>query len=478
MKYLKKQKSLSEISDSLKRGTLKVSELTKEHLNRIEEIDEQIGAFLNVDKNGALAYADQLDKEIESGLEVGPLTGAQVSLKDAILLRGLPSTAGSKILRDYVASYDATVSERLKEQKVVFLGKNNMDEFAMGSSNENSAYKLVKNPHDIERIPGGSSGGSAAAVASGMVTFALGSDTGGSIRQPAAMCGVVGLKTTYGSVSRYGLMAMASSLDQIGPITTSVKDAALVFRAIAGHTDKDGTSYPNLGYSEDISILNEEKTKKLKIGVPKEYFGEGISDEIKESVNTVIDFYRKEGFEIKEVSLPSTKYALPVYYIVMPAEASTNLARYDGLRYGTRGGEEDVLVTYMRNRGEGFGPEVKRRIALGTFVLSAGYYDAYYLRAQKVRAVISQEFEKVFEDVDVLITPTTPTTAFKIGEKSGNPLEMYMSDILTIPANLAGIPAISIPVRGREDKLPIGFQIMGKHFREEDILSLGMYYER
>jgi len=478
MKYLKKQKSLSEISDSLKRGTLKVSELTKEHLNRIEEIDEQIGAFLNVDKNGALAYADQLDKEIESGLEVGPLTGAQVSLKDAILLRGLPSTAGSKILRDYVASYDATVSERLKEQKVVFLGKNNMDEFAMGSSNENSAYKLVKNPHDIERIPGGSSGGSAAAVASGMVTFALGSDTGGSIRQPAAMCGVVGLKTTYGSVSRYGLMAMASSLDQIGPITTSVKDAALVFRAIAGHTDKDGTSYPNLGYSEDISILNEEKTKKLKIGVPKEYFGEGISDEIKESVNTVIDFYRKEGFEIKEVSLPSTKYALPVYYIVMPAEASTNLARYDGLRYGTRGGEEDVLVTYMRNRGEGFGPEVKRRIALGTFVLSAGYYDAYYLRAQKVRAVISQEFEKVFEDVDVLITPTTPTTAFKIGEKSGNPLEMYMSDILTIPANLAGIPAISIPVKGREDKLPIGFQIMGKHFREEDILSLGMYYER
>ncbi|PIR98579.1 MAG: Asp-tRNA(Asn)/Glu-tRNA(Gln) amidotransferase GatCAB subunit A [Candidatus Colwellbacteria bacterium CG10_big_fil_rev_8_21_14_0_10_41_28] len=478
MKYLKKQKSLSEISDSLKRGTLKVSELTKEHLNRIEEIDEQIGAFLNVDKNGALAYADQLDKEIESGLEVGPLTGAQVSLKDAILLRGLPSTAGSKILRDYVASYDATVSERLKEQKVVFLGKNNMDEFAMGSSNENSAYKLVKNPHDIERIPGGSSGGSAAAVASGMVTFALGSDTGGSIRQPAAMCGVVGLKTTYGSVPRYGLMAMASSLDQIGPITTSVKDAALVFRAIAGHTDKDGTSYPNLGYSEDISILNEEKTKKLKIGVPKEYFGEGISDEIKESVNTVIDFYRKEGFEIKEVSLPSTKYALPVYYIVMPAEASTNLARYDGLRYGTRGGEEDVLVTYMRNRGEGFGPEVKRRIALGTFVLSAGYYDAYYLRAQKVRAVISQEFEKVFEDVDVLITPTTPTTAFKIGEKSGNPLEMYMSDILTIPANLAGIPAISIPVKGREDKLPIGFQIMGKHFREEDILSLGMYYER
>lgn len=461
----------------IKQGEFKAVDVAKATLEEIDAKDEKIGAYLSVNKEDVLSSAQAVDDAITSGKNPGSLAGAPISLKDVILYKGYPTTAGSKILKDYKASYDSTVSSKLREAGAVMIGKTNMDEFAMGSSTENSGFKLTRNPRDLERVPGGSSGGAAAAVAANMASASLGSDTGGSIRQPAAFCGIVGLKPTYGAVSRYGLIAMASSLDQIGPMTKTVEDAAIVFKAIAGRDPLDSTGNPAAQYGEDILNPDFESLNKLKIGIPKEYFEGGLDDDVEQSMRETIGWFKKNGFSVEDVSLPNTKYALSVYYVLMPAEASTNLARFDGIRYGTRMQAKDLEELYLADRGEGFGAEVKRRITLGTFVLSAGYYEAYYGKAQRVRALIKKDFDEVFKKVDVLLTPTTPTVPFKFGEKSQNPLQMYLSDIFTIPANLAGIPAINIPVKGREGKLPVGFQITGKPFKEGDILGLGMFYE-
>jgi aspartyl-tRNA(Asn)/glutamyl-tRNA(Gln) amidotransferase subunit A len=470
--------TIKKLGDRLRKREVSAVEITKAYLGAIEQKDPEIGAYLSVNRENALREAGQVDANIHGGREIGLMAGVPMAIKDAILIRGQPATAGSQILKEHIASYNASVIKKLSDDGTVFLGKSNMDEFAMGSSTENSSFKLTKNPHDPGRVPGGSSGGSAAAVSANMALAALGSDTGGSIRQPAALCGVVGLKPTYGAVSRYGLIAMSSSLDQIGPFTKTVEDASILFKSIAGYDKLDSTSNLNTGYGEELLRPDFDKIKNLTIGIPEEYFGEGLDSEVADSMTSVISFFRSKGFKIKQVNMLHTSYGLSVYYIVMPAEASTNLARYEGIRYGTRGGAESLKEIYFENRGNGFGPEVKRRIVLGTFVLSAGYYDAYYLRAQKVRTLVRRDFEEAFENVDVLLTPTAPTVAFKLGEKTQSPLRMYMSDVLTIPANLAGVPAISIPVKGREDKLPVGFQLMGRHWREADILGLGMYYEK
>jgi len=470
--------TLKQAVDGIAKGEFKASELSKAVLDQIGMRESEVGAYLYVNKDTFLTGAEIVDQDIAGKKAVGSLAGVPIALKDVILAKGVPATAGSKILQEYKASYDATAWQKLSEQGALMVGKTNMDEFAMGSSTENSGYKLTKNPHDLERVPGGSSGGSAAAVAANMTIAALGTDTGGSIRQPAALCGIVGLKPTYGAVSRYGLIAMASSLDQIGPMTKTVEDAAILFKAMSGQDKLDATSNPKAVYDESLVSPDWDAVKKLRIGIPKEYFEGGLDEEVDKSMKETIDFFRREGFEIKDISLPNTKYALSVYYVLMPAEASTNLARFDGMRYGTRADANDLEELYLENRGRGFGAEVKRRITLGTFVLSAGYYEAYYGKAQRVRALVKQDFDKAFEGVDVILSPTTPTVAFKIGEKSQNPLQMYLSDIFTIPANLAGIPAISIPVRGREGRLPVGFQLMGNHFKEADILGLGQYYEQ
>jgi aspartyl-tRNA(Asn)/glutamyl-tRNA(Gln) amidotransferase subunit A len=470
--------SLKQAVEGISKGEFKTSDLADAVLGEIDARDKEIGAYLYVNKEELLAGAKAVDSDIAAGKRAGSLNGMPIAIKDIILAKGLPTTAGSKILESYKATYDATAWRRLNEQGALLAGKTNMDEFAMGSSTENSGYKLTKNPHDVERVPGGSSGGSAAAVAADMAIAALGTDTGGSIRQPAAFCGIVGLKPTYGAVSRYGLIAMASSLDQIGPLTKTVEEAAILFKAMAGPDRADATSNPQAVYDETLTKPDWDKVKRLKIGVPKEYFEGGLDEEVDTALKEVIDFFKRNGFEIKDISLPNTKHALSVYYILMPAEASTNLARFDGIRYGTRVNTNDLEELYFENRGRGFGSEVKRRITLGTFVLSAGYYEAYYGKAQRVRALVKQDFDKAFEEVDVILTPTTPTVAFKIGEKSQSPLQMYLSDIFTIPANLAGIPGISIPVKGRKGKLPVGFQLMGNHFREADILGLGRYYEQ
>ncbi|MDD5711081.1 MAG: Asp-tRNA(Asn)/Glu-tRNA(Gln) amidotransferase subunit GatA [Candidatus Colwellbacteria bacterium] len=470
--------TIKKLVDRLYKREISAVEVTETYLSTIAERDKDIGAYLSTEKESALGTAARIDMDLRDGREIGLMAGVPMAIKDNLLIKGRLATAGSQILKNYIASYDASVIRKLGVGGAIFLGKTNMDEFAMGSSTENSSFKPTKNPQDLERVPGGSSGGSAAAVAGDMALAALGSDTGGSIRQPASLCGVVGLKPTYGAVSRYGLIAMASSLDQIGPFTKTVEDAAIVFNAIAGHDPMDSTSNPFVSYGSDLLTPDFNKVKDLTIGIPEEYFGEGLDGEVASSMTSVISFFRSKGFKIKQVNMPHTRYGLSVYYIVMPAEASTNLARYEGVRYGVRGDAGSLKEIYFRNRGEGFGPEVKRRIVLGTFVLSAGYYDAYYLKAQKVRALVKHDFEEAFERVDVLLTPTAPTVAFKLGEKTQSPLEMYMSDILTIPANLAGIPAVSIPVRGREGKLPVGFQLMGRPWREADILGLGMYYEK
>lgn len=453
-------------------------EITKAFLDYIEEKDKGIGAYLSFNKDGALAAAEKVDVALAREERISILAGVPLAVKDNMLIEGLLATAGSKILEKYIAVYDATVIKKLKDNQAVFLGKTNLDEFAMGSSTENSAFKVTKNPHDTTRVPGGSSGGSAAAVASHMAVAALGSDTGGSIRQPASFCGVVGLKPTYGAVSRYGLIAMASSLDQIGPFTKTVEDAAILFNAIAGYDPKDSTSI-KADYGDELLNPRLEDVKKLTVGIPDEYFAHGLDKEVGEAIDKVISDIKSLGLQIKRVSLPHTKYALSVYYIIMTAEVSTNLARFDGIRYGTREKAKNLLELYQENKGVGFGPETKRRIILGTFVLSAGYYDAYYAKAQKVRRLIKEDFEKVFASgVDVILTPVAPTPAFKIGEKTDDPLQMYLSDIFTIPLNLAGLPGVSIPVRGREGKLPIGFQLIGKPFRESDILGIGRFYER
>ncbi len=469
--------TIKKFHEGLLKKDFSALEITQATYDWIEKRDSEIGAYLSLNKDFAIKQAEAADIKIAKNEKVTKLTGIPIALKDNILVEGLPATAGSKILKDYTASYDSTVSKRLKDAGAVILGKTNLDEFAMGSSGENSGFKITKNPKDLERVPGGSSSGSTAAVADHMAVAALGSDTGGSIRQPAAFCGVVGLKPTYGSVSRHGLIALASSLDQIGPLTKTVEDAAILFNEIRGKDDLDATS-ADVDYSlEDLLNPKLENIKKLKIGIPEEYFIEGLDKGVSAEVERVINDIKSLGLEIKKIRLPHTKYALSCYYIIMPAEASSNLERFDGIRYGTRHKAGSLLDLYRKNREAGFGAEPKRRILLGNFVLSSGYYDAYYSKAQKVRQLIKRDFDEAFKEVDVIATPVTPTRAFKIGEKSADPLEMYLSDIFTIPVNLAGLPALSIPVKKRTG-LPVGFQLIGRRFREADILGIGQFYEK
>ena len=451
-------------------------ELTKAALKRIAEIEDKIHAYVTITEDIALKQAEEADDCIRSG-NITPLTGVPVLIKDVICTKGIRTTCSSKMLENFIPPYDATVMKKLKAQKTVILGKGNMDEFAMGSSTEHSAFFPTYNPWDLSRVPGGSSGGAAAAVVSNEAIYAIGSDTGGSIRQPAGFCSVVGLKPTYGRVSRFGLVAFASSLDQIGPITKDVTDCALVMNAIAGYDPMDSTSvsYPVPDYT---SCLNRD-LKGLRIGIPKEYFVEGMQEGVKSALEAAIKKLKELGAEIDwEVSLQSTKYALAAYYIVAPSEASANLARYDGVKYGFSEQKASSVIEAMeRTRQLGFGSEVKRRIMLGTYALSAGYYDAYYLKAQKVRTLIKQEFEQAFEKYDALVTPTSPTVAFKLGEKLEDPMQMYLSDVCTLPINIAGVPAISIPA-GFAHGLPIGMQIMGKPFNEKTMLRIAFAYEQ
>ena len=444
-------------------------EMVQQLYKFIEKEDKKINSYLSLDKEAAYLQAEAADLAIAKGKGVGPLTGVPLAIKDNILIADQPATAASKMLENYTATYDATVIRKLRNEGAVFLGKTNMDEFAMGSSTENSAFGNTKNPHDPKLVPGGSSGGSAAAVAAHLAVASLGSDTGGSIRQPADFCQVVALKPTYGAVSRYGLIAMASSLDQIGPITKNVEDAATLFQAISGHDEKDATSSEVI-YGDELSNHKIEKLKKMVIGLPKEYFDKGVDKEIIKKVKKVVKDLEGLGIKFKEISLPHTKYAISCYYIIMPAEVSANLARFDGIRYSPLEGvkAKNLADLYLKNRSKGFGKEVKRRIMLGTFVLSSGYYDAYYAKAQKVRSLIKQDFDQAFKDVDVILTPVSPTKPFKFKEKTKDPLSMYMTDVLTVPANLAGLPALSMPP---------GFQLIGQHWREADILNIGHYYE-
>ncbi len=455
-------------------------EITQNFFKWIETRDAEVHSYLSTHADQALRQAEAVDLQIARDEVVGELAGVPCAIKDNILIEGLPTTAASKMLEQYTAAYDATVIQKLKAEGAVLLGKTNMDEFAMGSSTENSAFKKTKNPHDLTRVPGGSSGGSAAAVAAHLAVAALGSDTGGSIRQPASFCGVVGLKPTYGAVSRFGVIAMASSLDQIGPITKTVEDSAILFRAIAGQDNLDATSAA-VEYGPELITPKLETIRQLTVGIPEEYFVKELDPEIAAHIEKVIHDLESLGIKTKRISLPHTKYALSCYYIVMPAEVSSNLERLEGIRYspvtGVQRDAHSLADLYRQNRSQGFGDEVKRRIILGTFVLSSGYYDAYYGHAQKVRALIKQDFDQAFKDVDVIITPVAPTRAFKIGEKIDDPLAMYLSDIFTIPVNLAGVPAVSIPVRGVTG-LPIGFQLIGRHWREADILGIGQFYEK
>jgi len=449
-------------------------ELVKGFFGEIDSKDSEIFSYLTLNKEKALSQAEQLDGLISNQEEIPLLAGVPFAVKDNILVEGLKCTAGSKILEDYLAPYNATVVQRLLGEKAIILGKTNLDEFAMGASTEHSAFGPTHNPCDLQRVPGGSSGGSAASVAANLASFALGSDTGGSIRQPASFCGVVGLKPTYGSVSRYGLIAMASSLDQIGSLAKTVQDAEIVFEAIKGKDNMDSTSVELLKTDD-----SELEMKELRIGIPKEYFNQDLNSELKKVINSSIKKLEKEGAKIEEISLPHcTDHALATYYIIMPSEASSNLARYDGIKYGFSDEEaRDLKEVYRLSRQKGFGKEVIRRIMLGTFSLSSGYYDAYYLRAQKVRTLIRKDFEQAFDKVDVILSPTTPTVAFKIGEKMTDPLSMYLSDIFVSAVNLAGLPALSVPC-GEVNNLPVGLQIIGKPFKEGEILKLGKIFEK
>ena len=460
-------------------------EMTNFYLKKIKKENKKFNSFLTLTEKLALKQARKVDEKISQRQKIGPLEGIPIAIKDNMLVKDYKTTAGSKILENYNAVYDATVIKKLKKAGAIILGKTNLDEFAMGSSTENSAFGVTKNPLDITRVPGGSSGGSAAAVTADQCVAALGSDTGGSIRQPASFCGVVGFKPSYGMVSRYGLIAMASSLDQIGSIAKNVKDTKLIFRIIQGQDKMDSTTVNSKIFNSQFSISNKfsmNQFSKLRIGIPKEYFEKGISKDVKEKVEKAIKGLEKAGAKVRKVSLPYTKYALAVYYIIMPAEISANLARYDGIKYGYRSKTDqsrtglNLLTHYLKTRAQGFGDEVRRRIILGTYVLSAGYREAYYGKAQKVRALIRKDFEKVFKEVDLLLTPTTPTTAFKINEKK-DPLAMYLSDIYTVPSNLAGLPAISIPC-GETDKMPVGLQIIGPQFQDEFLLGVAELCEQ
>jgi len=465
-----------ELKELIDKKEVKVEEVTESFINRIENIDKNIGAYLYLAKEEAIEKSKELDKKIAKGEELGALGGLPIGIKDNISVKNMQNTCASKMLEGYKSPFDATVVEKLKKEDAVILGKLNMDEFAMGSSNENSAYKLVRNPWDLERVPGGSSGGSAAAVASFESPITLGSETGGSVRQPASLCGVVGLKPTYGRISRYGLVAFGSTLDQIGTLGRDVEDCALVTQYIAGFDNRDSTTaeVPVQDYSKSLT----KDIRGKKIGVPKEYFEEGLNEDVRKTIMEAIDVLKENGAIVEECSLPLSEYALAAYYIISSAEASSNLARFDGIRYGHRSKNfNNAIDIYYNSKSEGFGKEVKRRIMLGTYVLSAGYYDAYYKKALKVRNLIKQDFEKVFKNYDAVISPTTPTPAFKIGEKSKDVLSMYLSDIYTVPVNIAGIPAISVPC-GMVNGLPVGLQFMGNYFREDVLFNLAYSYEQ
>ncbi len=463
--------TIKKFHEGLTNKVFSAREALAEFYKIIDAKDGEIGAYLSTDRDASQTQAEEIDRMVNRGEKLSALAGIPLAIKDNIMVKGQPCTASSKLLEKYKAIYDATVIKKLRSEGSIFIGKTNMDEFAMGSSTETSAFKITKNPRDLTKVPGGSSGGSAAAVAGGMAVAALGSDTGGSIREPADFCGIVGLKPTYGAVSRYGLIPMSSSLDQIGPLTNTVEDAAIVFRAIAGEDPRDSTS-ASVIYGEELTNPKVEHMREMTIGLPKEYFISGIDKGVQENIAAVIADFKGLRVRFKEISLPHTKYALSTYYIIMAAEASSNLARLEGIRYARVPEAEnavDLMDRYVKNRSHGFGAEVKRRIILGTFVLSSGHYDAYYAKAQKVRALIRRDFDEAFKDVDVILTPVSPTPPFKIGEKMNNPLTMYLSDIFTMTANLAGLPALAMPPN---------FQLIGKPFHEADILGLGQYFER
>lgn len=460
-------------------GELSAAEIVDAYLERIAALDGQIGSYLTVTAAEARERARKLDSRRQAGdRDLGPLAGVPVAIKDNISTQGIRTTCASRILENFIPPYDATVINRLQAAGAIVLGKANMDEFAMGSSTENSGFQVTRNPWDLNRVPGGSSGGPAAAVSADLCAAALGSDTGGSIRQPAALCGVVGLKPTYGAVSRYGLVAFASSLDQIGPLTKDVADAALLLSVISGYDRKDSTSHPDADKLQRVAVAGDPSLSGIRIGVPREYFGQGIEPGVREAVEKAIAHLAGLGATVDEVSLPHTDYALDAYYIVAPAEASSNLARYDGVRYGLRAEESQSLMEmYLRTRQEGFGPEVKRRIMIGTYALSSGYYDAYYKKAQQVRTLVIRDFQEAFSRFDVLVAPTSPTVAWGLGERTDDPLAMYMADVCTIPVNLAGLPGISIPC-GLSQGLPVGLQLIGRHFDEATVLKVAYAFER
>ena len=465
--------TVHELQEKLNNKEITATEIVKAYCDRIKEKEPEINAFITT----YLDEAKNKAKDMEEKGREGSFSGIPIGIKDNICIRDTKTTCASKMLENFIAPYDATVIEKLKKENIINLGKLNMDEFAMGSSTEHSSYKVTKNPWNLNKVPGGSSGGSAVAVAANMVPWALGSDTGGSIRQPASLCGVVGLKPTYGLVSRYGLVAFASSLDQIGPITKDVTDCAILLNLIAGKDERDSTSEDS--GNKDYTLALKKDIKGLKIGVPKEFFADGINEEVKTKLKEAINIYKDLGAEIEEFSLDIAKYALATYYIIADAEASSNLGRFDGIRYGYRTPQyADLKEIYKKSRSEGFGPEVKRRIILGTYVLSSGYYDAYYKKAQQVRTFVTREFDRAFKKYDVILTPTSPTVAFNIGEKTSNPKEMYLADICTVSINIGGVPAISIPCGVDSTGMPIGMQLIGNKFQEETILNIAYAFEQ
>ena len=469
--------TVHELQEKIKNKELTIKEINEAYIKRIKEKEGEVQAFITELTEEGMRQAEQIQEKIDAGENVGELAGIPIGIKDIICTKGIKTTCASKMLENFVSPYDATVMEKINAEEMIDLGKLNMDEFAMGGSTEYSYFKKTRNPWDLSRVPGGSSGGSAAAVSANMVPWALGTDTGGSIRQPASLCGVVGLKPTYGLVSRYGVVAFASSLDQVGVFTKDVQDCAILLNVIAGHDEKDTTSV-DIGKKDYTKLLGED-VKGLKIGIPKEFYGEGINPEGKESLKKAIEKYKEMGAEIEEFSLDISNYALATYYIIACAEASSNLGRFDGIRYTYRAPEAKTLKEiYKKSRSEAFGSEVKRRIILGTYVLSSGYYDAYYKKAQQVRTLVMNEFNKAFEKYDVIITPTSPTVAFKLGEKSTNPMEMYLADICTVSVNIAGLPGISIPCGINSEGMPIGMQIIGNKFEEEKILKVAYAYEQ
>lgn len=469
--------TVHELQDKLKSKELTVTEIIKAYVDRINEKEKDVQAFVTILSDEAISKAKDVQAKIETGEIKSDFAGIPIGIKDNMCTKGVKTTCSSKMLENFIAPYNATVVEKLNDENLIDLGKLNMDEFAMGGSTEYSYFKKTRNPWNLNKVPGGSSGGSAAAVAANMVPWALGSDTGGSIRQPASFCGVVGLKPTYGVVSRYGLVAFASSLDQIGPITKDVQDSAMLLNLIAGHDKKDTTSADI--EKKDYTKALKNDVKGLKIGVPKEFFGEGINEQVKETLKNTIQIYKDLGAQVEEFSLDIAKYSLATYYIIACAEASSNLGRFDGIRYGYRSSEfKNLKELYRKSRSEGFGSEVKRRIILGTYVLSSGYYDAYYKKAQQVRTLVMNEFNKGFEKYDVIVTPTSPTVAFDIGSKSNNPLEMYLSDICTVSVNIAGLPGLSVPCGVDSTGMPIGMQLIGNRFDEETILNAGYTFEQ